>query len=80
MTNRKSIVKEMSKPPANQLVKKAENKDLHPYSTLLVQRTCIRTQAWNPVFSLLAYENMEVEICKAIKEVSKMSNKGALTE
>lgn len=49
-------------------MRKAENKDLCPYSTILVQRT------ENP--SLGSNENMEIEICKAVEEVNKMSKKG----
>lgn len=36
----------MSKPPANYFVRKDET------SIFLVQRTCLQTQAWNPVFLL----------------------------
>lgn len=46
-------------------MRKAENKDLCPYSIILVQRTA------NP--PLGSNENMEVETCKAVEEVNKVS-------
>lgn len=63
----------MSKPPANYFVRKDENKDLHP--------SCAKDLPSNPslksnFLSLLTYENMEVEICKATEEVNKMSKEG----